>query len=263
MMKALLSVSFGTSYEDTRAKTIDVINERLAAAFPDRAFYSAWTSNRIVERVRVERGELHDTLEEAFGRLAADGVDDVVVATTCLMSGHEMRKIAGFAKDWAAGDGARTVRVADPLLTSEADRVAMAAAVCEEFSSVPDDAALLLMGHGSPKGPNEVYSQMRDSLAALGHPNFTIATVEGEPVFDDAVSILEKMGASRVVVAPFMFVAGDHAINDMAGDDDQSWANMLAARGFEVEVVMKGLGEYPAVQQLVVDHAKAAACLAE
>ena len=262
-MKALLSVSFGTSYEDTRVKTIDVVNERLATAFPDRAFYSAWTSNRIIEKVRVERGELHDTLEEAFGRLAADGVDDVVVATTCLMDGHEMRKISGFAKDWAAGDDARIARVADPLLTSDADRVALAAAVCEEFSSVPDDVALLLMGHGSPKGPNEVYFQIRDSLTALGHPNFTIATVEGEPVFDDAVSILEKMGASRVVVAPFMFVAGDHAINDMAGDDDDSWANMLSVRSFEVEVVMKGLGEYPAVQQLVVDHAKAAAQRAE
>lgn len=258
-MKALLSVSFGTSYEDTRAKTIDVVDERLAAAFPDRAFYSAWTSGRIVEKVRALRGEQHDTLEEAFERLTADGADDVVVATTCLLNGHEMRKITGLAKDWASGDGARNLRLADPLLTSEADRVAVASAVCEEFGFVPDDAALLLMGHGSPNGPNEVYFAIRDLLATLGHPNYTIATVEGEPLFDDAVSVLEKMGVSRVVAAPFLFVAGDHAINDMAGDDDDSWANMLAARGFEVEVVMKGLGEYPAVQQLVVDHARAAA----
>lgn len=261
-MKGLLSVSFGTSYEDTRKKTIDVVDASLAAAFEDRAFYSAWTSGRIIAKVKAERNELHDTLDEAFARLAADGVDDLVVATMCLMNGHEMKKIATAAQAWASEDAARTVRIAQPLLTSVEDREAMARAVCEEFASVPQDEALLLMGHGSPGGPNEVYDQIQECLAALGRPLFFVATVEGEPEFGDALVAIRESGAQRIHLAPFMIVAGDHATNDLAGDDDDSWKSMLVAEGFQVEVVLKGLGQYPSVQQLVVDHARAACAAA-
>ena len=262
-MKALLSVSFGTSYEETRIKTIDVIDELLASAFPGRALYSAWTSGRIVARVRAERGEHHDTLEEAFERMGADGVDDLLVAVTCLMDGHEMRKITSAVKAWESEGAGRNARVARPLLSSQEDREAMATAVCEEFSDVSADEAVLLMGHGSPKGPNEVYGQIQDLLAGRGRANFLVATVEGEPVFEDALAALEQLGPSRVYLAPFMFVAGDHAINDMAGEDDDSWVSRLKAHGFQVEVVLKGLGQYPAVQRLVVDHALSADCLAD
>ena len=116
-MKGLLSVSFGTSHPDTRAKTIDTVDKALASAFPDRAFYSAWTSPRIVARVKAERGEHHDTLDEAFSRIGADGVDDLVVATTCLMQGGEMRKIVAAARAWESR-GSCSVRVALPLMTS-------------------------------------------------------------------------------------------------------------------------------------------------
>ena len=129
-MKGLLSVSFGTSYADTRAKTIDAIDAKLAAAFPDRAFYSAWTSPRIMAKVLAERGEHHDSLDEAFARMEADGVDDLVVATMCLMQGGEMRKISEAAHAWAA-QGGRTVRLADPLLSAPADHAARAQALAD------------------------------------------------------------------------------------------------------------------------------------
>ena len=253
-MKGLLSVSFGTSYEETRIRTIDVIDARLAEAFSDRTFYSAWTSPRIMRKVLTERGEKHDSLDEAFARLSADGVDDLVVATMCLMQGGEMRKIAEATKAWVA-EGGRTARLAAPLMATEADHQIAAQAIADEFADVPDGDALLLMGHGSKLGSNQLYADVQDALRALGKERFFVATVEGTPTFDDVLPLLEACGAKRVVLAPFMIVAGDHARNDLAGDDDDSWASQLAAHGFEADVVLKGLGEYPAIQQLVADHA--------
>lgn len=257
-MKGLLSVSFGTSYEETRKKTIDVVDEKLAAEFPDRAFYSAWTSGMIVAKIRKERGEVHCTLDEAFARLTEDGVDDLIVATMCLMNGREMRKIAGYAEAWAHEAEGRTVRLAEPILSSEADRKALAAALGKEFADVPEDEVVLLMGHGSPGGPNEVYSQIQDELALLGSPRFFMGTVEGEPTFEDALEQLEASGAHRVHLAPFMVVAGDHARNDLSGTDDDSWKNMLEARGYETVVTLRGLGEFEAYHKLVCDHAQKA-----
>ena len=267
-MKGLLSVSFGTSYEATREKTIDAVDARLAEEFPDRAFYSAWTSGRIVAKVRAERGEHHDTLEEAFARLSAEGVDDLAVATMCLMQGHEMEKVCRAARAWLAEGAGRTVRIADPLLANEEDRSAMARIICEEFAGVPDGEALVLMGHGSQDAPTErdgkpydanaVYSQVQAELNLHGRPRFFVATVEGQPTFEDALAEVAACGAKRVHLAPFMMVAGDHATNDLAGDDDDSWKGMLESHGFETEVVLRGLGEYAAVHELICEHVRAA-----
>ena len=270
-MKALLSVSFGTSFEETRAKTIDAVEARLAEAFPDRAFYSAWTSGRIVAKVRAERGEHHDTLDEAFARLDADGVDDLVVATMNLMDGHEMAKATSALRAWLAQDDGRprTARMARPLLASAEDRAAMAQAICASFADVPEDEALLLMGHGlepelneragTPDDPNAVYAQIQDELHALGRERFFMGTVEGTPTFEDALALVEASGAACVHLAPFMIVAGDHAKNDLAGDEPDSWKCMLKARGYATKATLRGLGEYPAVHELVCAHARDAA----
>ena len=255
-MKGLLSVSFGTSYAQTREKTIDVIDRLLEGAFEDRAFFSAWTSGRIVAKVREERGELHDTLDEAFARLSDQGVDDLLIATMCLMEGHEMKKVASMAAAWAQEAQGRTVHVAAPLLDSQADRAVMAEAICEEFANVQAGEALLLMGHGSPNGPNEVYAQMQEELRKTGSNRFFMATVEGTPTFEDALEQLHACGVSRVWLAPFMMVAGDHATNDLAGEGDDAWKSRLGKEGFEVSVVLKGLGQYQRIQQLVVVHAR-------
>lgn len=274
-MKGLLSVSFGTSYVQTRKRTIDAVEARLADAFPERAFYSAWTSGRIIAKVRAERGEEHDTLDEAFARLSDDGVDDLIVSTMCLMDGHEMGKIENAAAAWAQADEKRVARVASPLLASSEDRRAMAQAICDEFAAVSSEDVLLLMGHGISRNlkvalmehddqhddPNAVYGQIQDELHALGRVRFFVATVEGVPVFEDALAAIEACGAKRVHLAPFMIVAGDHATNDLAGDDEDSWKSMLEACGYSTDVTLKGLGEYEGVQQLVCAHAHAARVL--
>lgn len=261
-MEALLSASFGTSYEETRAKTIDAVEERLRGQYPDWAFYSAWTSGRIIAKVKKERGEHHDTLDEAFERMAADGVDDVVVSTMCLMQGAESKKIETAAKEWAKA-GKRSIRVARPLLSSAADRKRVAQVLCDEFAAVGEGDALLLMGHGSPYAPNDVYRDLQSELHASGKTSFFVATVEGEPTFEDALPLLKESGARCVYLAPLMMVAGDHAANDLAGDDDDSWASLLAAQGFQVKPVLKGLGEYAGIHQLVCDHVNDALMIRE
>jgi len=260
-MRGLLSVCFGTSHADTRERTIDAIEASLRTEFPDRAFYSAWASARIVAKTR-ERGEFHDTLDEALARLDADDVDDLIVSTMCLMPGKEMATITRAVETWAGKRG-RSAYLADPLLATEDDRRAVARVVCDEFSFVGDDDALLLMGHGCAEVRSDVYSNLQNELHALGRPRFFVATVEGNPTFDDALPFIDACGAQRVYVAPLMIAAGDHAKNDMAGAGEDSWASRLAASGKQVEVVMKGLGEYKGIRELVCDHVREALVIRE
>ena len=260
MASALLFTTFGTSHAHTRARTIDAIEERLIAEFPQRMPYSAWTSERIVTRVRNERGECHDTLDEAFARLESDGVDDVVVATTCLVPGHEMHKVEEAATRWVQKPG-RVARLAAALLATPDDCGVLAKVVCEEFSEIPTDEALLLMGHGSPDGPNCVYAWVREALVQLGRPLFFVGTVAGRPTFDETLIDIESSGVRRVHLAPLMIVAGDHATNDLAGADDDSWQSALRSRGYQTQAHLRGLGEYPGVQQMICDHARNARLL--
>ena len=261
-MEALLSVSFGTSYEETRRKTIDAIEDDLRAEFPDLAFYSAWTSGRIIAKVKAERGEHHDTLDEAFARLTEDGVDELIVSTTCLMYGGEMAKVSRAADAWSQ-EGGRMAYLADPLLSTARDRKAVARAICDEFAWVPQDEALLLMGHGSSTGSNDVYGRLQGDLHEAGRERFFVATVEGEPTFDDIFPIVQRSGAECVHLAPLMIVAGDHATNDLAGDHDDSWAQRISASGLRANPVLKGLGEYAGIRALVCDHARDALMVRE
>lgn len=251
--KALLCVSFGTSVESARVRTLDVVEDGLAARFADRRFYRAWTSATIAQKVR-DAGLWRDTLPEAFDRMSEDGVDDVVVALTCMMRGHEARKAEGALSAWLAEDASRKARFAAPLLDTRDDCSVLAQALVQEFGWIPADEALLLMGHGSRKGPNEVYGMIQDMLQRE-RPLFFVGTVEGEPSFAEALAQIRASGVRSVHLAPLMMVAGEHALADMAGEGDDSWKNVLAAEGFQAHAIMRGLAEYASVRQIVYAHA--------
>lgn len=258
----VLSVSYGTTYAETRAKTIDAIDKRLAEEFPDRAFYTAWTSETIAEKLRRERDERHDTLGEAFKRIAADGVTDLIVAMSCLMQGFEAKKIAAAARQWVAdardaGEGERTLRLAVPLLATPESRRALAQALHDEFPQA-EGQAVLLMGHGSKKGSNEAYVQVQTAFRDLGRDDVYMATIEGAPSFDEVAAELERHDYTSVRLAPFMIVAGDHALHDLSGDGQDSWESQLRERGFETQATLRGIGEYVGVQRLVCDLARMA-----
>ena len=254
MKKALLVVSFGTTYAETRERTIGAIEKKLEERFPDREVRRAWTSNFIIKRVAKAEGLAIDTPEEAMQRLAEKGVTDLIVQPTHLSDGYENQRMEEIVRQHAGRFG--TIRVGRPLLVTEEDRD-FAAQILPRICLGRDsgDRALLLMGHGSEKHPVPVYEQLQEKIGERGLDNVFVGTVEGTPTFEEAKNRLDKSGYKKVVLAPLMIVAGDHARNDLAGPDSDSWKSRLECAGYRTEVIMAGLGEYPEIQEMFVRHA--------
>ena len=274
--KGLLVVSFGTTHEETRQKTIDAIEQRLAESFPDRKLYRGWTSRMILRILKKRTGSTFDTVEEALDRMAEEGIRDVLVQPTHIISGEENDKMKAVIEQ-AAAQFERVV-IGRPMLDRPEDLTRLAQILAdqllqelgedEDAGGAEDaheaDRLLILMGHGSADKPeaNQIYHDLQKTFLDSGYGNILVATVEGTPAFGDVLrQLAESEGENRpktVVLAPLMIVAGDHARNDMAGEDEESWKNQLQARGFDVIPVLKGLGEYPEVQDMIADHAKEA-----
>ena len=249
--KALLVVSFGTTYAGTRQRTIGAIERALEERFPDRDVCRAWTSTFIIKKVAKAEGLSVDTPEEALEKLTEAGVADVIVQPTHLSDGYENRRMMEIIRAFAG----RFERIAAgrPLLDSEEDRSRVAkimGSLCRE------EEALLLMGHGSAKHPVPVYEQLQDSFDACGADNVFVGTVEGTPTFEDAKARLDRSGLRQVRLAPLMIVAGDHAVNDLAGEAPDSWQKQLEAAGYRTEAILAGLGEYKEIQDMFAEHAE-------
>lgn len=263
MKKAILVVSFGTLHKETCERTIGAIEEDLARAFPERRMYRAWTSNLIIKKLREQFGVHCDTVEEALQRMKEDGITDVLVQPTHLLDGFENKRLEGILQEYAADFEA--VSLGRPILDSGDDLARLAEVIVSEIYSAnvtESRTALVLMGHGSANDPeaNEVYHDLQDCLAGFGLPEIVIGTVEGSPSLEDALARLERAGETtggfvRAILTPLMIVAGNHAVNDMAGEQDDSWENILRRNGFDVTTVIKGLGEYPGVRNILIVHA--------
>lgn len=241
---ALLMVHFGTTYDRTRALTIEAVNEKAKVAFPDFTFAEAYTS-RIVIRKLKERNVLKLTPGEALTQLAKEGYTHVLVQSTNIIDGVEMESLR---KDVAAVvDKFKDVRIGNPLLYSVED--------CEQVVDImaenrPAHGALVLVGHGTYTPSTATYAMIDYMAKAKGYKNIMVGTIEGYPSFDNMLSQLKASGEKEVTLLPFMLVAGDHANNDIAVD----WKEALEQEGFNVTVRMEGLGQHPAIQQLFIDH---------
>ncbi|MBR4703790.1 MAG: sirohydrochlorin cobaltochelatase [Oscillospiraceae bacterium] len=258
MSKALLVVSFGTSYAETRKKTIEALEGALASAFPERKAYRAWTSSIIRKKLLRTEGLQIDSVEEAMERMLSQGVTDLLVQPTHMMIGEEYQKAVEGIKAFQG----RFSRLAlgTPLLTSEEDLRRMAKVLEESFPQVKENELLALMGHGSAVAEPNPYVIVNRALAADGYSRFQIGTVEFEPGFEPLLEAARAGKPEKIWLAPFMVVAGDHACNDMAGEED-SWASRFQAAGFETVSLLRGLGEYSAVQDMYVSHAREAVVL--
>lgn len=253
----LLVVSFGTSFNDNRKATIGAIEEAMEAAFPDYSVRRGFTSQIIIDHVKDRDGVAIDNVEEALNRAVDNGVKTLVVQPTHLMNGLEYDELMGTLAEFS--DSFEQVAVGEPLLTSDEDFQAVAAAITEATSEYDDGTtAIVFMGHGTEAESNQVYSKMQDVLTEGGYENYYVGTVEAAPTLDDIVAAIDGKGYERVVLEPLMVVAGDHANNDMAGDEEGSWKTTLEAAGYEVETLLTGLGEMEAIQNLYVEHAQAA-----
>ena len=247
---ALLMVHFGTTYDETRGKTIDAINEKARASFPELTVREAYTS-RIVIRKLKERGIEKLTPLEALIRLRADGFTRVIVQSTTLLDGAEMESLR---RDVASVEGFfEEVRVGTPLLYSVDD----CARVCEILTGRHADAAdakqkahVVMVGHGTYTPATATYSQIDYLFTAQGHPLFHVATIEGYPTFDTMLARLKAAKARRVTLVPLLFVAGDHASNDIAVD----WKEALEKEGLQVDCRLEGLGEIPEIQDIYIEH---------
>ena len=245
--QAILIVSFGTSYNDSRDKTIGAIETAAAEAFPEYEVRRAFTSQIIIDKLK-ERDNLEiDNVTEALDRAVADGIKTLIVQPTHLMNGYEYTDLKEELETYR--DKFEKIALGEPLLTSEEDFRAVAETITSETSSYDDGkTAICFMGHGTEADSNQVYAKMQQTLAAMGK----------EPTLEDVMAAMKDKGYSRVVLEPLMVVAGDHANNDMAGDEEDSWKSQLQASGYEVECVLKGLGEFEGIQDIYTDHIRAA-----
>lgn len=256
---AILVVSFGTSYNDSRDATIGAIEEAITKAFPDYEVRRAFTSQIIIDKLKERDGLEIDNVEEALDKAVADGIKTLVVQPTHLMDGYEYTDLKNALKDYE--DKFEKVVLGAPLLTDDKDFTAVAKAIAEKTSSYDNgETAICFMGHGTEADSNSVYAKMQETLKKEGYGNYYIGTVEAEPTLDDMLTNMEASGVTykKVVLEPLMVVAGDHANNDMAGDEEDSWKSVIESKGYEVECILEGLGQITAIQELYVEHTQAA-----
>ncbi|MCR5655328.1 MAG: sirohydrochlorin cobaltochelatase, partial [Lachnospiraceae bacterium] len=230
----VLVVSFGTSYNDSREVTIGAIEGAIQAANPDLEVRRAFTSQIIIDKLKERDGLEIDNVTQALDRAVADGVTTLIVQPTHLMHGFEYTDL----KDELANynDKFDKIVLGEPLLNSDDDFGRVADALSGDTASYDDGStAIVFMGHGTEADSNEVYAKMQGVMEEKGLANYYVGTVEATPSLDDVIAAIKDKGYSRVVLEPMMVVAGDHANNDMAGDEEDSWKTILTGEGYEVE----------------------------
>ena len=249
----ILVVSFGTSYRETREKTIDAIEEAIAAAYPDYEIRRAFTSQTIINILSRRDGIKIDNVDQAMRRLVRDKVTDLIVQPTLVMNGFEyddtMAEIKPYERRFTR------IRYGLPLLISDQDFTDVASALIENTRQYhADDTAVVFMGHGTEHNANEVYTRLERLLKTQGNERYFVGTVESPPTIEDIIPGLHNLGVKKAVLLPLMIVAGDHANNDMAGEEEDSWKSILEEEGYTVTPVLRGLGEYPEMQRLFIRH---------
>ncbi len=274
----ILVVSFGTSFNDSRVADIKGIEDAIQKAYPDWSVRRAFTAQIIINHVEARDGECIDNMQQALDRAVANGVKNLVVQPTHLMHGAEYDELTEAVE--AYKDQFESVKIAEPLLGEvgndasviNEDKKAVAEILTAEAVSVAgydsldaakeDGTAFVFMGHGTSHAAKVSYSQMQAQMQDLGYDNVFIGTVEGEPEETACEAVIEaaaEAGYTKIVLRPLMVVAGDHANNDMAGEDEDSWVSMFTASGkFEsVDTQIFGLGEIAAIQDIYVNHTAA------
>lgn len=251
--KAILVVSFGTSHEDSRKKTIEAIEQKIAEEFTEYKIYRAFTSRMII--AKLEKSGIHImTVEEALEQMKAEGVKELIVQPTHVINGIEnddmLEKIKAVSKYFDS------IVIGRPLLSDTEDYKRLAEAVVED-NPVAEDEVLMLMGHGTSHYSNSAYPALEYVFKEMGYTNILVGTVEGYPTFKEAKKQLERTNKKKVTLLPLMIVAGDHANNDMAGEEN-SWKSRLEQEGYQVVCRIKGLGELDKVQKQFIEHIRAA-----
>lgn len=241
---AILMVYFGSTHDDTRALTIEPLNQKVKELYPGIEVRDAFTSRMVIRRLK-DKGVEKQNPVEALSKLKAEGFTHIIIQSANIIEGIEMealrREVAAMANQF------KDIRIGNPLLYAPEDYEAVIKVLA---NSSETEKAIIWVGHGTYTPATAQYAMLDYMLNAKGYDNYFVTTVEGYPSFDDMMAKLEKSGTKKVVLRPFMFVAGDHAKNDIAGDMKES----LEAKGYQVEVIMEGLGQNEGIQKIFMDH---------
>ena len=256
--KEILIVSFGTSYSNSRHVTIGAIEDAIREAYPDYQVRRAFTAQIIIDKLKKEENIEIDNVKQALDRAVANGVKTLIVQPTHLMNGLEYNDLKKELDKYK--DKFDKIALGEPLLTSDEDFKQVIAAITNDTKEYLDgETAICFMGHGTEADSNKVYATLQEKLKAAGYNDYFVGTVEATPTVDDVIAQVKESGKyKRVILQPLMVVAGDHANNDMAGDEEGSWATKFKAAGFEVKPVLRGLGQNYDIQKIYLEHLKAA-----
>lgn len=246
----ILVVSFGTSVASTRKKTLDAVEADIKKAFDPLPVYCAWTSGMIRKKVAKEGLNIY-SVEEAIEAMKEAGITDILVQPTHILKGIEFEKIAA-ALEKAGG---LNYVIGQTLISSqkELDEVLN---IMKDYYYTDENELLLLMGHGSDHSANALYGSMNQRAKALGMNRILTATVEGTPTIEEILPEIEGKNVNKVILAPFLMVAGVHALEDMSSDEEDSWKSILERKDYDVECRLTGLGEIPQIREIIVRHAK-------
>lgn len=250
--KVILVVSFGTSYNNNRALTIGAIEKDITDKFPEYDVRRAFTSQMIINKLKKRDNLEIDNVKEALERAVNDGIKTVIVQPTHVMDGTEYHfKIKDVVETYE--DKFDNIVIADPLLISDEDFEDLIINITSK-ADCDEDTAICYMGHGSPAESNHVYTTLQSMLEEKGFNNFYIGTVEAKPDYDDVLAMVKEGDYKKIILKPLMVVAGDHAQNDMAGDEEDSWKSMFAAEGYDVECVIEGLAQSEDIRNIYIKH---------
>ena len=254
MKKALAIISFGTSYE-TGVKAIERIEQYMEKEFKEYDCFRAFTSNMILAKLKRQGIDI-PTTKELLESLVEQGYEEVICQPTHIIHGFEFDKMMDQIQPFKTKF--KSLKVGNPMLHEEEDYRKCVMIYEKELPYKNKEEALVLMGHGSEHHANSCYCQMEKMFQLAGREDIYIGTVEGFPMLSDVMGQLEGKKIKKVTLAPFMIVAGDHAANDMAGEEEDSWKCQFEKAGYEVDICMKGLGEYEGVAELYAEHIRKA-----
>ena len=251
MNNGIIITSFGTTYEETRKLCIESIENRVREEFKDSLVLRAFTSRVVISRLK-KRDNIHtDNPTEALQKMMNNGINEIYIQPLLIIEGIEYEKILREVSDFLIENKNINITIGKPLLSSEEDYENVVKAL-----ELPLNESIVFMGHGSDHKTDISYEKLENEIRENGYENIFVATVEGEKTIEDVLVELKSKNINKVLLKPFMLVAGDHATNDMASDDEDSWKSILEANNITVETEISGLGEVEAIQDIFIDHLK-------
>jgi len=251
MKKGIIVTSFGTTYEETRIKCIESIENRIREEFSESLVLRAFTSRMVINKLKNRDNYHVDTPSEALARMKEEGIKDIYIQPLLIIEGVEYEKIIRESRDFIKENQDCNIAIGKPLLSNDLDYERVVKGL-----GISNNEATVFMGHGSNHEMDISYEKLEKIIGEKGYENTFIATVEGEKTIEDVIIKLKEKDIQKVLLKPFMLVAGDHAINDMASDEDDSWKSILEKNGINIVTEVKGLGEIEGIQNIFIDHLK-------